>query len=178
LFASPFFPHTHWAVPASMQLIEAITSGFSNPDSYPEDDRGLAYTYAFFSARHLGAGQYYLMTVKDRDDDPFDGNKTYKLNVPANAPVRQYWSATIYDRETHAFIRNMDVVGCSSQKQGLQENNDGSVDIYFGPESPKGRESNWVPTNSNGGFEVLFRFYGPEKELFDKTWTMEDIVKS
>lgn len=177
LFAQPFFDGTHWAMPASKQLIDAITGGFADPNNYPEDDRGLAYTYAFFSARHLGAGQYYLMTVKDKDDKPFEGSKTYKLNVPAKAPVSQYWSATVYDRETHAFIRDKTVLGFSSQKQGQQINLDGSVDIYFGPKAPKGKESNWVPTNPKNGFEVLFRFYGPEKELFDKKWKMEDIEK-
>ena len=30
---------------------------------------------------------------------------------------------------------------------------------------------------SGGGFEVLFRFYGPEKPLFDKTWKLGDIEK-
>jgi hypothetical protein len=34
-----------------------------------------------------------------------------------------------------------------------------------------------VPTNPNGQFEVLFRFYGPEKPLFDKTWKLPDVEK-
>jgi hypothetical protein len=32
----------------------------------------------------------------------------------------------------------------------LQKNPDGSVDIYFGPEAPAGKESNWIPTNADG----------------------------
>jgi hypothetical protein len=47
--------------------------------------------------------------------------------------------------------------------------------IYFGPKAPAGKEANWVPTTSGGEFEVLFRFYGPEKPLFDKTWKLGDI---
>jgi hypothetical protein len=36
-----------------------------------------------------------------------------------------------------------------------------------------------VPTSSNGEFEVLFRFYGPEKSLFDKkTWRLADIERA
>ena len=42
----------------------------------------------FFSAKHLGTGQYYLMTIKDKDGQPLDGGSTYRLNVPANAPVK------------------------------------------------------------------------------------------
>jgi hypothetical protein len=29
----------------------------------------------------------------------------------------------------------------------------------------------------DGEFEVLFRFYGPEEPLFNKTWTLPDIEK-
>ena len=65
----------------------------------------------------------------------------------------------------------------SSQNPELQKNDDGSVDIYFGPKAPAGKESNWVPTSADGKFEVLFRLYGPEKPLFDKTWKLPDIEK-
>jgi hypothetical protein len=57
----------------------------------------------------------------------------------------------------------------------LQKNADGSCDVFFGPAPPPGREANWVPTSSKGQFEVLFRFYGPEQPLFDKTWVLPDI---
>jgi hypothetical protein len=65
--------------------------------------------------------------------------------------------------------------GRSSQSPGLQTNADGSVDIWFGPKAPADNETNWVPTSANGQFEVLFRFYGPEKPVFDKTWKLPDI---
>ena len=148
---------------------------FAAPDSYPIDGRGRAYSYAFFSAKHLGAGQYYLMTIKDKAGRSFDGGKTYRLTVPANAPVKQYWSATAYDRVTHALIRNTRWSSRSSQTPELQKNADGSVDVYFGARAPEGKESNWVPTNADGKFEVLFRLYGPEKAFFDKTWVLPDI---
>jgi hypothetical protein len=117
------------------------------------------------------------MTIKDKDGKNFSGANTYRLTVPANAPVKQYWSATAYDRETHALIREMPRAGRSSQSPGLQTNADGSTDIWFGPKAPAGKESNWVPTSVNGQFEVLFRFYGPEKPVFDKTWSLPDIER-
>jgi hypothetical protein len=93
-------------------------------------------------------------------------------------PVTQYWSATVYDRATHTLIRDQKTVSRSSQSPGLQKNADGSVDIYLGPKAPVGKEPNWVPTTSPGErFEVLFRFYGPEKPLFDKTWVLPDIER-
>jgi Protein of unknown function (DUF1214) len=53
----------------------------------------------------------------------------------------------------------------------------GSPFVYFGPKAPASKESNWVPTTTDGGFEVLFRFYGPEKPLFEKTWKLPDIER-
>ena len=107
-----------------------------------------------------------------------DGKHSYRLRVPANAPVTQYWSMTVYNRDTHTFIRNAKWVGRSSQTPGLQKQPDGSTDIFFGPTAPAGQESNWVPTDPNGRFEVLARFYGPQKPLFDKTWKLPDIERA
>jgi hypothetical protein len=115
------------------------------------------------------------MNIANKDGKSLDGGRTHRLNVPANPPVKLYWSATVYDRATHAFIREMPKSDCSSLTPGLTKNPDGSMDIYFGPRAPAGKESNWVPTKSGGSFEVLFRFYGPEKPLFDKTWKLGDI---
>ena len=123
------------------------------------DGRGLADYYAYSTAKHLGAGQYYLTTARDEDGRALDGASDYRLNVPANAPVRLYWSATVYDRVTHALIRDQKTVSRSSHSVGLQKDADGSVDIYFGPKAPAGKETNWVPTSASGKFEVLFRLY-------------------
>lgn len=178
IFVPPFNEGTHWQLPAKPEFAEAIQTNYANPDSYPIDERGVCYFFAFFSAKHLGAGQYYLMTIKDKQGQPFEGSSTYRLNVPANAPVTLYWSATAYDRDTHALIRNMQRASRASTTPGVQKSADGSVDVYFGPKAPAGKESNWIPTDANGKFEVLFRFYGPQKPLFDKSWKLPDIEKS
>lgn len=49
--------------------------------------------------------------------------------------------------------------------------------LYFASRAPDGKDANWIPTDPNGKFEVLFRLYGPEKPLFDKTWKLPDIEK-
>jgi hypothetical protein len=139
--------------------------------------RALSEYFSYSTLKHLGAGQYYLMAAKDKDGRALDGASNYRLNVPVNAPVRLYWSATVYDRANHALIRDQKMVSRSSLSAGLQKNTDGSVDVYFGPKAPAGKESNWVPTSASGKFEVLFRLYGPEKPLFDKTWRLPDIER-
>jgi len=176
-FPPPFYPGGHWFIPASAEVARGMSTFFADPDSYPVDSRGTMYTLGFFSAKHFGAGQAYLMTFKDKDGDKLHGSTAYRLNVPANAPVRQYWSATVYDRDTHALIRNAPWPSRSSQTSGLQKNSDGSIDIYFGPKAPQGKESNWVPTSAGSGFETLFRLYGPDKAFAEKTWKLPDIEK-
>jgi hypothetical protein len=171
------YPDRHWALPASKELIKATESHFADTNLYPTDGRGVAYSYAFFSPKHLGAGQYYLFAIRDKDGKAFEGANSYRLHVPPNVPVNQYWSLTAYDRATHGLIRDTKWSSRSSQTEGLQKNADGSVDIYFASQPPDGKESNWVPVSANGKFETLFRFYGPEKALFDKTWKLPDIEK-
>lgn len=172
----PFAPGSRWSFPARFGLVfKAAQEQFADPNFYPIEDRGLLLSFIFFLPKRLGEGQFYLMGIEDKEGKPLDGSKTYRLNVPANAPIRQYWSATLYDRDTHALIRKMSHAARSSQSQGLQVNKDGSVDLYFGPKAPEGKESNWTPTDPQGKFEILFRFYGPLPSLFDKTWVLPDV---
>jgi hypothetical protein len=158
-------------------VVEGMQTDFAKPDAYPVDGRGVTYSMAYFSAKHLGEGQFYLMAIVDKDGHSLNGGATYRLTVPPNAPVTLYWSATAYDRATHALIRDQKWSSRASTTPGLQKNGDGSVDIYFGSKAPAGKESNWVPTSAKGQFEVLFRLYGPETPLFDKTWKLPDIEK-
>jgi hypothetical protein len=174
---SPYYEGERWFFPVTEEMHQNVMSFWQMPDSFPVDARGTVYTLAFFSAKHLGESQYYLLTANDKDEKPLEGNANYRLNVPANVPVTQYWSMTVYNRDTHTFFRNSKWVGRSSQTPGLRKNADGSVDLYFGPTAPASGESNWVPTDPNGRFEVMARFYGPQKPLFDKTWKLPDIEK-
>jgi len=175
LFTTPFYEGTHWTLPASPDFAKAIMANYEVPDIYPVDERAVSYSIAYFSAKHLGTGQFYLMTPKDKNDQSFDGSKTYRLHLPANVPVKLYWSVTAYDRETHALIKDVKYASRASTTPGLQKNSDGSTDIYFGAKAPEGKESNWIPTNAQRQFELLARFYGPEKPFFDKIWKMGDV---
>ena len=175
----PFYEGGHWALPTAPGLMAGMQSSFADANHYPLDGRGTTYAMAFFCPKHSGLGSYYLMATKDNQGRPFGGGSTYRLRVPPNVPVRQYWSATVYDRATHGLVREMARASRSSQSPGLQVNGDGSVDIYFGPAAPANKQSNWVPTSPDGEFEVLFRFYGPEKSLFEKkAWRLPDIEKA
>ncbi|MGX5817690.1 DUF1254 domain-containing protein [Chitinophaga lutea] len=175
VFTPPFYEGTHWALPASPEMVKAISENYTDPNNYPINDRAMSYSMAYFSTKHLGTGQFYLMTIRDKEGHPFDGAKSYRLHLPADVPVKLYWSMTLYDRETHALIPTVDVFSRASTTPGLLKNADGSVDLYFAPSAPSGKTSNWIPTDPKRGFEVLARFYGPEQGFFEKKWTMGDV---
>ena len=63
----------------------------------------------------------------------------------------------------------------SSQSKGLLINGDGSVDIYFGPKAPAGKDNNWIQTIPGKGWNTLLRLYGPLEPWFDKTWRPGEI---
>jgi hypothetical protein len=172
-----FYPGTHWTMPASPEAIEGQGSTYANHDKYAVDARGVGYTYAYIAIKRLGAGQFYLITIRDKDGQPYDGAQTYRLRVPPNVPVEQYWSVTAYDRETHALIRNMPRASRASNAVDVQKNADGSVDIYFSPTAPAGNQSNWVPTDPARKFELMARFYAPKKEFFEKAWALPDVER-
>jgi hypothetical protein len=172
-----YFEGTHWTYPTHPELIQAVVDNWNNPDSYPVDWRGVTYHYAFIGIKRLGAGQFYLFNIKDKDGHNYDGGKNYVLRVPPNVPVEQYWSLTAYDRETHALIKNVSRASRASNDAAVMKNPDGSVDIYIGAKAPAGKETNWIPTDPRRQFEFIFRLYAPTKPLFDKTWKLPDVQK-
>ena len=118
----------------------------------------------------------YLTGLRDHDGNLFNGTSSYRLRVPKDAPARDFWSVIVYSMKTKGFVDGVERVGLSSKEMGkMKANADGSVDVYFAPKSPAGLESNWIPTRED--FFLLFRLYGPEKPLFDKTWKLDDVEK-
>ncbi|MEC5385677.1 DUF1254 domain-containing protein [Uliginosibacterium sp. H3] len=174
-FVPAFFEGTRWSVPIPPETRDGLGNAFADPNQYGLDGRAVMYHMAYFSPKVFGGGQFYILNISDQSGHALEGSKTYRLTVPPNAPIEQYWSATAYDRETHALIVGMSRPSLASNDSKVQKNADGSTDIYFGPKAPAGKESNWVPTDPKRQFELIFRLYGPKKEFFDKKWKLPDI---
>ena len=64
----------------------------------------------------------------------------------------------------------------NSELSNLQKNSDGSVDLYFGPNAPEGKEKNWIQTIEKKGWFIVLRIYGPLDPWFDKTWKPGEIM--
>jgi len=146
------------------------------------DKRAASYFYVTFLPSKLGGATFYLTGLRDSDGNMLNGKDTYKLNVPADVPAKDFWSAIVYNMETKNFNRTGGRVGASTKDlDKMIKNDDGSVDVYYAPnldKVPKGFKANWVTTesatNANDWF-FLFRLYRPNSKDWFKSWMLKDI---
>ena len=120
-----------------------------------------------------GVGTAYLTAFRDKDGAYLLGAKNYRLRVPANPPVKRFWAVTAYDPLSRSLLDSGGNRTVGSMRDP-EANEDGSVDVYFGPKAPPGKEKNWIKTDPAKGFFVVFRFYGPLEGYIDKTWKLND----
>jgi hypothetical protein len=110
----------------------------------------------------------------DMNGDLLDGGKSYRLRIPPDVPAKLFWSVCAYDEGTRTFIEGTDNTMIGSQEPGYEINADGSIDVYFGPEAPEGKEANWIETKPGRVWFSYFRFFGPTEPFFDKTWVLTE----
>ncbi len=121
-------------------------------------------------------GSQYAVALLDGEGDYLLGAKEYTLHIPADVPVKDFWSIVIYDPQTRSELQTgQPFPGVNSKSSPLEYNEDGSIDLYFGPTSPEGKENNWIETNKDKGWFVMFRAYGPKESWFDQSWQLEDV---
>jgi hypothetical protein len=126
----------------------------------------------------IGKGSQYAFGDKNRDGEFLDGSKQYKLNIPANVPAADFWSVVAYDPQTRSELQTgQPFPSRNNKRDSLVENADGSVDLYFGPTPPEGKEQNWIQTVADKGWFVLLHLYGPLEPWFDRSWRPGEFVR-
>ena len=126
----------------------------------------------------VGKGSQYGWGYLDASGDYLDGNKTYKLNLPKDAPAKKFISIVLYDPQTRSQLQTDQPFPSYNSEKGkgiVELNDDGSVDLYFGPKAPAGKEANWLQTIPNKGWFCVLRLYSPTEPWFDKTWRPSEI---
>jgi hypothetical protein len=171
-----FYPNSAWKMLWIGNDYEFSPGGILNAD---------ARTFFFYIAagispamtlRMIGAGSQYAFVDHDAAGHYLDGGKTYRLHLPPNIPVKNFWSLVVYDSQTRSMLQtDQQFPSLSSQKEDITVNPDTSVDVYFGPEPPPGKEANWVQTVPGKGWFVFLRLYGPLESWFDQTWRPGEI---
>ncbi len=124
-----------------------------------------------------GLGSRYLCTHVDESGTPLDGDKTYKLTVPNGGPAEDFWSVVVYDAATRSMLQPTQRQPTASTYTNPEVNPDGSVDIYFGPKAPAGKERNWIETVPGKGWTITFRLNGPLEAFYEQNWKLNDIER-
>ena len=126
----------------------------------------------------IGKGSQYAWGYLDESGDYLDGGKTYKLNLPKDSPAEKFISIVVYDPQTRSQLQTSQPFPSYNNvrdKDKVLVNNDGSVDLYFSPEAPAGKEANWLQTVTDKGWFCLLRLYSPTEAWFEKKWRPGDI---
>lgn len=124
----------------------------------------------------VGIGSQYAAAFVDSKKEALDGGKNYKIHLPPGIPAKDFWSFVAYDLQTRSMLQTDEQFpSIGSQNKEIQINPDTSVDVYFGPKAPKGKENNWIQTMPGKNWFTILRLYGPLQSWFDKTWKPGEI---
>jgi hypothetical protein len=141
-----YYPHSTWRQWLGGYKFE------SQPGVSYLDAAAFFYFYATgvtpaMEAKMVGKARSMPWESWTRKASPLDGGKSYRLHLLPNIPVKDFWSAIVYDNQTRSMLQtDQPFPQVSSQDKGLVVNADGSVDVYFGPKAPAGKENNWIQT--------------------------------
>jgi hypothetical protein len=150
---------------------------FTYDDRIDLIERAAEYFWCTYMPKELGdaPATHYMVALADKDGKRLEPGKLYKVDVPRDMPVKQFWALTVYDHATFSFIysdSNRTTLS-SYDLDKMKRNSDGGVTIYVGPKAPTGLESNWIPTEGKRPMPTM-RFYGATDAMNRKTFKMPD----
>ncbi len=115
---TPWWPNRQWCLPTPPITVPTDFK-WETPNYFGVDARGIALSQYFCPTAKLGTGSFYFATFHDHSGKPLEGQKTYRLHVPANVPVRDFCSATVYSLRTSSFFLNAERLTLGSLDKDL-----------------------------------------------------------
>ncbi|MBS1970946.1 MAG: DUF1254 domain-containing protein [Bdellovibrionales bacterium] len=172
----PWFKNSHWGLNESLIAGSKSRFSFKTEKTFDYRARAVAFFLVFAPPATLGEKALYLEAFKDAQGMVLRGEQNYSLRIPAEVPSEIFWALNVYDLQTGGFFENSPKVGIDSY-QKIKANDDGTIDVVFGPHEPKDKKANWIYTRPGKTWFALFRLYGPEKPVLMQAWPMPDIQK-
>ena len=120
----------------------------------------------------------YWWTNADGAGHTLNGRNDYIMHFPPGGlpPSDAFWSLTMGDAQNR-FVANEINRYSVSDRSGLAQNADGSVDIYIQKTAPAGHESNWLPAPA-GNFILWLRAYVPGQAILDGKYEVPPVVEA
>ncbi|MBP3956133.1 DUF1254 domain-containing protein [Gemmata sp. G18] len=172
-----YWPDRHYV--SLMMADTNKTFTYEYADKIDIDLRAAQYLWCTYVPKVLSddPAVQYMVALGDANGKLLEAGKTYKVDVPKEMPVKQFWALTVYDHATFGFIYtdSKRTTLSSYDLEKLKKNTDGSVTLYVGPKAPEGMESNWIPTAGKRPMPTI-RFYGPSEEFNKKAFKMPDFT--
>ena len=171
------YPDRNW------EVVFVGGSAVFEMETYRNLDAQVMYFHKCYSTSNamvlkmVGKGSQYLFGLRDSDGNFLTGENSNHLHLPPNVPAANYWSIVMYDSDTRALLNSGQPFSSVASNQNIAVNKDGSVDIYFGPNSPEIENANWIKTVPGRGYMGGMRLYSPTQAYFDQTWRPDNIMK-
>ena len=136
-----------------------------------------AHAQLFLGPVNTSQEAMYWWTNTDGAGHTLSGMHDYVMHFPPGQlpPNHAFWSITMGDARNH-FVANPINRYSVSDRTGLAQNPDGSVDIYIQKAAPAGHESNWLPAPS-GNFILWLRVYIPGEAILHGQYTVPPVVE-
>jgi hypothetical protein len=137
-----------------------------------------AHTLIFPGPVNVPEEAMYWTTFVDGAGHTLSGRHNYLMRFPAGGlpPNEAFWSLTMGDAKNR-FVANPINRYSVSDRTGLAQNADGSVDVYIQNTAPAGYESNWLPAPS-GNFILWLRVYIPGTAILDGKYDVPPVVEA
>jgi hypothetical protein len=114
--------------------------------------------------------------TSDINGNLLEGSRNYKLCLPGNIPASNFWSVIVYDSQTKLIICTDQLwPSVHSNCKNLTVNQDGSVDIFFGPNAPENKQCNWLQTLPGRGWYMILHLYEPLENWYNGMWTCGEV---